>query len=88
MAKVDAACEAAGRDPNTLIRTAGGIILMDESLGTQPHGFNGSVEEKAQYLHGFREFGFAHFVCILDACTTETIRAFGEVIQQFDSLAS
>jgi probable F420-dependent oxidoreductase len=87
MAKVDAACKAAGRDPKTLIRTAGGIILMDESREPQPHGFNGSLEEKAQHLHTFRELGFAHFVCILDACTPDTIRSFGEVIEHFDVLA-
>jgi hypothetical protein len=60
---------------------------MDESLGTQPHGFNGSVEEKAQHLRAFRELGFAHFVCILDPCTPDTIRAFGMVIEHFDTLA-
>lgn len=88
LAKVDAACEAAGRDPKTLIRTAGGNISMGESFGIRPNAFQGSAGEKAQHLHAFREFGFAHFVCGLDACTPATITAFGEVIEQFDALAT
>ena len=88
MAKVDAACEAEGRDPKSLIRTAGGNISMGENLGRRPNAFEGSVEEKAQHLHAFRELGLSHFVCGLDACTPDTIAAFGEVVKQFDSLAS
>lgn len=87
MAKVDAACVEAGRDPKSLIRTAGGNISMGEHLGRRPNAFDGSVEEKAQHLHSFRELGLAHFVCGLDACTPDTISAFGDVIQRFDSLA-
>lgn len=87
LAKVDAACEKAGRDPKSLIRTAGGNIAMGESLGRRPNAFDGSVSEKAAHLHAFREFGFHHFVCGLDACTPATITAFGDVIEQFDTLA-
>lgn len=87
MAKVDAACEAEGRDPKTLIRTAGGNIAMGESLGVRPSSFEGSIAEKAAHLDAFRQLGFAHFVCGLDACTPATISAFGDVIKQFDAMA-
>lgn len=87
MAKVDAACEEAGRDPKSLIRTAGGNIAMEPHLGRRANAFSGTVEEKAQHLHSFRELGISHFVCGLDACTPDTITAFGEVIEQFDTLA-
>lgn len=87
LAKVDAACEAVGRDPETLIRTAGGNIAMGEPFGSRPSAFEGTVDEKAQHLHGFRELGLNHFVVGMDACTPATIRAFGEVIERFDSLA-
>lgn len=87
MEKVDAACEAAGRDPKTLIRTAGGNIAMGEPLGRRPNAVEGSVTEKAQHLHEFRKLGLSHFVCGLDACTPATIAAFGEIIQQFDAMA-
>lgn len=85
--KVDAACEAVGRDPKSLIRTAGGNISMGEPLGRRPGPFEGSISEKAQHLHAFRELGFAHFVCGLDACTPATIAAFGDVITEFDAMA-
>lgn len=88
MAKVDAACEAAGRDPKSLIRTAGGNIAMGESFGRRPNAFVGTPAEKAQHLHAFRELGMSHFVCGLDACTPATIKEFGEVIEQFDALAN
>ncbi len=88
MAKVDAACEEAGRDPKSLIRTAGGNIAMDPHLNRRGNAFDGSVAEKAQHLHAFRELGLHHFVCGLDACTPDTISAFGDVIQQFDALAT
>ena len=88
MAKVDAACEEAGRDPKSLIRTAGGNIAMDPHLERRGNAFDGSVAEKAQHLHSFREMGLHHFVCGLDACTPDTISAFGDVIQQFDALAT
>lgn len=87
MAKVDAACEAAGRNPQTLIRTAGGNIAMGTPLGTRPNSFEGSPDEKAQHLHSFRELGFNHFVVGIDACTPATITAFKDVIERFDALA-
>lgn len=87
LAKVDAACVQVGRDPKTLIRTAGGNISMGENLGRRPNAFDGSIKEKAQHLDSFRELGLSHFVCGLDACTPDTITAFGDVIQQFDALA-
>lgn len=88
VAKVDAACEAVGRDPNSLIRTAGGNIAMGDSLGRRPNAFEGIAAEKAQHLHSFRELGFHHFICGLDACTPATITAFGEVIEQFDAITT
>ena len=87
LAKVDAACEAVGRDPQTLIRTAGGNIAMGESFGSRPNAFEGSLEQKAQHLHEFRKLGLNHFVVGMDACTPATITAFGEVIEHFDALA-
>lgn len=87
MPKVDAACEAAGRDPKSLIRTAGGNISMGEHLGRRPNAFDGTSEEKAQHLSSFRDLGLSHFVCGLDACTPDTIAAFSDVIEQFDALA-
>lgn len=79
--KVDAACEAAGRDPATLIRTAGGNIAMDGYLGRRPNPITGDASAVAGRLSAFRDLGLRHFVCGLDPCTPATLSAFGDVIQ-------
>lgn len=86
MPKVDAACEAAGRDPKSLIRTAGGNFAMEGYLGRRPSPVEGGPEEMAQRLAEFRDLGLSHFVCGLDICTPSTIRAFGDVIEKLDAL--
>ncbi len=83
--KVDAACEAVGRDPKSLIRTAGGNFAMSGYMERRPNPVEGGASEMANRLAGFRELGLAHFVCGLDPCTPETIRAFGDVIKEFDA---
>lgn len=84
--KVDAACEAVGRDPKSLIRTAGGNIAIGEGLGRRPNSVTGSTEELAQHLDSFRQLGMAHFVVGLDGCTPATITSFSDVIRQFDAM--
>lgn len=85
--KVDAACEAAGRDPKSLIRTAGGNFAMKGCLKRRPDPVGGSYDNMAKRLGEFRELGLSHFVCGLDPCTPDTIRAFGGVIKQLDATA-
>lgn len=88
MPKVDAACEKAGRDPSSLIRTAGGNFAMEGYMERRGNAVHGSAEDQAQRLHEFRELGLNHFVVGLDPCTPATISAFGAVVEQFDQLAS
>ena len=85
--KVDAACEAAGRDPKSLIRTAGGNFAMEGYMGRRPNAVEGDAEVMASRLAGFRDLGMAHYVCGLDPCTPQTIRAFGEVVSRLDASA-
>jgi alkanesulfonate monooxygenase SsuD/methylene tetrahydromethanopterin reductase-like flavin-dependent oxidoreductase (luciferase family) len=85
MEKVDAACKAAGRDPKSLIRTAGGNFAMKGYMERRPNPVKGEPDEMATRLGGFRDLGMSHFVCGLDPCTPETIRAFGSVIETLDA---
>lgn len=85
--KVDAACQAAGRDPGTLIRTAGGNFAMEGYLGRRPNPIEGSSQDMADRLAAFRDLGLAHFVAGLDPCTPDTIRAFADVIRLLDDSA-
>ena len=85
MAAVDAACREVGRDPATLVRTAGGNIAMPGYLGVRPNPIRGSDEEMAATILRFRELGIQHFVAGLDPCTPRTIEQFGRVIALVDA---
>lgn len=87
MDKVDAACRHAGRDPKTLVRTAGGNVAMDGYLGRRPNPIEGDDAHKAEKIDAFREAGMQHFVAGLDPCTPETIAAFGRVLELLDERA-
>lgn len=81
IAEVDKACREVGRDPKTLVRTAGGNIAMPGYLGRRPNPMRGSNEEIAENLIRFRELGIQHFVAGLDPCTPQTLEQFGRVIE-------
>lgn len=84
LAQVDAACESVGRDPATLVRTAGGNFASANPVGARPNPVRGDAETQASVLAEFRELGFRQFIVGLDASTPETVEAFGEVIAQLD----
>lgn len=81
LAAVDEACREVGRRPETLIRTAGGNIAREGYLGTRPNPMTGDDAGIARRIAGFRDLGFRHFVCGLDPCTPESVRAFRPVIE-------
>ena len=75
------ACEEAGRDPETIVRTAGGNVALEGYTGTRGNPIEGSSEEIAERLAGFRDLGFRHFVAGLDPCTPTSIEQFGGVLE-------
>jgi alkanesulfonate monooxygenase SsuD/methylene tetrahydromethanopterin reductase-like flavin-dependent oxidoreductase (luciferase family) len=81
MDAVDAACREVGRDPATLVRTAGGNVAMPGYLGRRPNPMRGSDEEIAATIRRFRDLGIQHFVAGLDPCTPQTLEQFGRVIE-------
>lgn len=85
MEKVDAACEAAGRDPKSLVRTAGGNFAMEGHLDRRPDPVKGDPSEMAERLASFQDLGMSHFVCGLDPCTPKTISEFAKVIEALDA---
>ncbi len=82
---VDEACREVGREPASLVRTAGGNIAMPGYLGRRPDPIEGDPEQVAQTLAGFRALGLGHFVCGLDPCTPATIERFARVIELLDA---
>ena len=85
MAAMDAACREVGRDPATLVRTAGGNIAMPGYLGKRPDPIRGNDEEMAATIRRFRELGIQHFVAGLDPCTPWSIEEFARVIELIDA---
>jgi alkanesulfonate monooxygenase SsuD/methylene tetrahydromethanopterin reductase-like flavin-dependent oxidoreductase (luciferase family) len=81
---LDEACEAAGRDPKTLIRTAGSNLAMPGYLGVRPNPITGSVEEMAEKIATFRDLGLRHYVAGLDPCTPATLEHFAKVVELLD----
>jgi alkanesulfonate monooxygenase SsuD/methylene tetrahydromethanopterin reductase-like flavin-dependent oxidoreductase (luciferase family) len=86
MAAVDEACREVGRDPATLIRTAGGNIAMPGYLGRRPDPIEGEVEAMAETILRFGSLGIRHFVCGLDPCTPRSIEQFARVIEIVDGV--
>lgn len=85
LARLEAVCAEVGRDPQSLIRTAGGNFAMEGYLERRPDPVRGDADAMAGTLDDFRALGFKHFVCGLDPCTPATITAFGEVIGRLDA---
>ena len=85
MQAVDTACREVGRDPSSLVRTAGGNIAMPGYLGARPNPIEGDDEAIAQTVLGFRAQGMQHFIAGLDPCTPRSIEQFGRVIELIDA---
>jgi alkanesulfonate monooxygenase SsuD/methylene tetrahydromethanopterin reductase-like flavin-dependent oxidoreductase (luciferase family) len=78
------ACAEIGRDPATIVRTAGGNIAQPGYTGARGNPIEGSDEQIAERLAGFRDLDFGHFVAGLDPCTPTSIARFAGVIEVLD----
>lgn len=70
------ACIDAGRDPATLVTTAGVAVAYSEGgtvAESEEDVLTGSPEEIAQGLQGFAGAGVAHAICRLTPMTTESL---------------
>lgn len=84
IAGVDAACDAIGRPPSSLIKTGSARFAMDEAAARRSDLVTGDVDAMAKRLVAFRDLGLRHLVCGLEPRTSSSIAAFGEVIARFD----
>jgi alkanesulfonate monooxygenase SsuD/methylene tetrahydromethanopterin reductase-like flavin-dependent oxidoreductase (luciferase family) len=81
---LDEACAEVGRDPATLVRTAGGNIARPGYTNSRGNPIEGSDEQIAERLAAFRDLGFRHFVAGLDPCTSASLEAFTPVLELLD----
>lgn len=84
LAALDTACREIGRDPETLVRTAGSNVAMPGYLGVRPNPITGADDQMAEVIAGFRELGFRHWVAELDPCTPTSLEQFAKVMEILD----
>jgi alkanesulfonate monooxygenase SsuD/methylene tetrahydromethanopterin reductase-like flavin-dependent oxidoreductase (luciferase family) len=86
LAKVDAACEKAGREPESLTRSAAVIVEVgphEPSAMTGPP-LTGSPAEIAAGLRAYADAGVSHVQVWLEPNTPEGIEAFARVLEELD----
>jgi alkanesulfonate monooxygenase SsuD/methylene tetrahydromethanopterin reductase-like flavin-dependent oxidoreductase (luciferase family) len=83
IAKLDAACIAAGRDPETVVRTVGIAVAGEGYTGSRANPFRGDQAGQLQFLRDLEGLGFRHICVGLDPCTPESIAAFAPVVEAF-----
>ena len=82
--KLDAACHEIGRDPSTIVKTAGSNIAMPGYLGVRPNPITGEDEQIAEAIVGFRDLGLKHYVAGLDPCTPKSVDKLSRVVELVD----
>jgi alkanesulfonate monooxygenase SsuD/methylene tetrahydromethanopterin reductase-like flavin-dependent oxidoreductase (luciferase family) len=83
-AKLDAACEKVGRDPNSVVRTVGGNVGLEGATGRRGKMLTGSDDEIVARFIEFRDLGTDHFIVGLDPATPDAVTHLGRLIAQFD----
>ena len=91
-AKLDAACEAVGRDPATLERTVAILVAVpgqaSNLVSTSPTGsgepLTGSPDEIAEALQGFAREGISHIQIVHAPGTVAGIEGFAPVLEALD----
>jgi len=92
LAKLDAACRDAGRDPAAVERTCALLVAMPGAVGRtagdatdrDAHPLSGTPEELAAALRTFAAAGIGHVQLVLDPNTIESVEAFAPVLERLD----
>jgi alkanesulfonate monooxygenase SsuD/methylene tetrahydromethanopterin reductase-like flavin-dependent oxidoreductase (luciferase family) len=86
LARVDAACEAVGRDPSTLERSAAVIVEVGAHAPSAMTGppLTGSAAEIAAGLRAYAAAGVGHVQVWLEPNTPAGIEAFASVLEELD----
>ena len=83
-AALDAACQAVGRDPQSIARTIGTFIVLDETQASgRParDGLRGPPEQLADHLQTLEVAGASHITCLLVPPDARGVERFARVIE-------
>jgi probable F420-dependent oxidoreductase len=79
LANVHAALDAAGRDPSTLVLTAGIHVAWDDAEADAPErAIRGTPQEVALALAGYAELGISHLIAHVFPRTPDAVRRYAE----------
>ncbi|HEV2528831.1 MAG TPA: LLM class flavin-dependent oxidoreductase [Thermomicrobiales bacterium] len=83
--KLDAACRAVGRDPQSVVKTVGANVGLEGATGRRGKMLTGSDDEIVTRFVEFRDFGCDHLIVGLDPFTPEAVAHLGRLIAQVDN---
>jgi alkanesulfonate monooxygenase SsuD/methylene tetrahydromethanopterin reductase-like flavin-dependent oxidoreductase (luciferase family) len=78
------ACSDAGRDPSTIVKTAGSNVAVEGALGRRANPIAGEPAAIAETIQAFRDLGFRHLVVGLDPATTAGLERLAEIVELID----
>ncbi len=85
---LEGACEAIGRDPATIGRSAGIIVEPTDETGSEAVGLGvpvrGSADQVADAIRAFTGVGVTQVECLLWPATMTTLEAMGPVLERLD----
>ncbi|UCG41169.1 MAG: LLM class flavin-dependent oxidoreductase [Acidimicrobiia bacterium] len=83
--RIDAACEAVGRNPADVEKSAALMLQFsrDLRLDRSDNPLRGSVDELAAELHACQELGIDEVQLVLDPITIDSVERAGEVLRAF-----
>lgn len=79
------ACAEVGRDPETMVMTAGGDIALGERFAEGTDPLRGTPDEIAAELGRFRDLGFKHYIAAMDPTTPDLVGALGDIAAILDA---
>jgi len=85
IARLDAACEAEGRHPATVVRTIGISIAGEGYTASRPDALVGDADAQLLFLHELKELGFRHIIIGLDPCTPQGLETIASVVEAFNA---
>jgi alkanesulfonate monooxygenase SsuD/methylene tetrahydromethanopterin reductase-like flavin-dependent oxidoreductase (luciferase family) len=85
LASLDAICAEIGRDPSTLGRSVGVVVLPLEPAGMRADAISGSAEEIAESFRSFRDAGFTRLEMMFHPGTVAALDALAPVLELLDA---
>lgn len=94
MARIDAACEQAGRDPRTLVRTVCPLVRMKGGRGrisdfpgqSGDNPLNGEdAADLAEELRAYADLGVDHVQLVIDPINASSIADLAELLRELDA---